>query len=223
MDKPYILVVDDNHINRLFFESSLKKLHCDVETANDGFVAVALCQKFQFDLILMDIRMNGMNGVDSAKQIHQNSINLKTPIVAISAETFQHSDHIDFIDSLLKPVKQAALSQCILNYCHRSSLFNHEKALSVSHQDEHIVLHLRKLFVAGLKQNKLSISKLYEQQQTIQLNHELHQLLGSATICAAEELVKKIIEFKGDLNQSDLNHQNSYQQLMVAMDDIINS
>ena len=222
MDKPYILVVDDNHINRLFFESSLKKLQCDVETADDGFVAVALCQKFQFDLILMDIRMNGMNGIDSAKQIHQNSINRKTPIVAISAETFQHNEQSDFIDSLPKPVKQAALSQCILNYGYKSSLFNHEKALTVSHHDEHIVLHLRKLFVSGLQQNKQTISKLYRQQEIDQLHHELHQLLGSATICAAEELVEKIIEFKGDLDQSDLNHQSSYQQLMLAMDDIIN-
>ena len=69
MDKHHILVVDDNHINRLFFQSSLKKLNVQVKLAESGFDALEICRQQCFDLILMDIRMDGMDGMQTATAI----------------------------------------------------------------------------------------------------------------------------------------------------------
>jgi len=198
MDKLHILVVDDNHINRLFFQSSLKKLNCAVTTAINGIEAITKCKTNSYDLILMDIRMDGMNGIESAAQIKQLKPYLTTPIIAISAETFNTDMHKDFCDSLLKPVKQEVLAQTIELYTTKPDLFNHKQALKISHHDERIVLHLRKLFIEQLDQVRNELLAQYSSCDFVTLNESLHQLLGSAKICAADQMVKEILAFKND-------------------------
>ncbi len=205
MDKLHILVVDDNHINRLFFQSSLKKLNCAVTTANNGFEAIAACKINKFDLILMDIRMNGMNGIESAAQIKQLKTHHTTPIVAISAESFNTDKQKDFSQSLLKPVKQEVLAQTIARHSQRLHYFNHELALQISHDDEEIVQHLRKIFTEQLNQVNHDLTELYAKNDYAKLNQSLHKLLGSAKICAAEQMVDEILDFKENLSESKFN------------------
>lgn len=205
MDKLHILVVDDNHINRLFFQSSLKKLNCVVTTANNGFAAIAECKINRFDLILMDIRMDVMDGIESAAKIKKLNTNNTTPIVAISAEPFNTEKQKNFNDSLLKPVKQEVLAQAIARYTKKTEYFNHQMALKISHNDENIVLHLRKIFTEQLTQVKRDITKQYAQNDFNMMDESLHKLLGSAKICAAEEMVKNILELKHNRSESTFN------------------
>ncbi|TDR18311.1 response regulator [Marinicella litoralis] len=223
MDKLHILVVDDNHINRLFFQSSLKKLNCVVTTAKDGFEAIAQCKLTAFDLILMDIRMNGMNGIESAALIKKSVNNSITPIVAISAETFDTDEHSDFSDSLLKPVKLELLAQTINQFTQRVHCFNHEKALKISHDNAEIVKHLRKLFVTQLNQVKTELISLYTTQNHDELEDALHKLLGSAKICAAELLIERIESYQLAVEKSQNDAEQRFNELLTAINQTIQS
>lgn len=211
MDKHHILVVDDNHINRLFFETSLKKQSFAVTVAHDGFEALTLCQESPFDLILMDIRMNGMDGIQTAAAIKKLDQHAKTPILAISAEYFDHHLHDAFVGSLLKPIAQDLLQQKLQQYLSNDLVFNHQQALQVSNQDDEIVQKLRGLLLDQLPIEQDNIEQAYADQNWVLMDELLHKLLGSAKICAAELLfntiqsVKKQLSVAGKVNQEELS------------------
>jgi DNA-binding NtrC family response regulator len=64
-----ILVVDDEQIVRDFFTDIALSLGGNVETAEDGDVAVEKCRRRHFDLVFMDMRMPHMNGLEACKTI----------------------------------------------------------------------------------------------------------------------------------------------------------
>lgn len=202
MDKPHILVVDDNHINRLFFESSIKKLGFEVSHVKDGFAAVKACETKKFDVIMMDIRMDGMDGIQCAALIKQMAHHQNTPILAVSAEPFDHSNQDNFKGSLLKPVTQKQLQTSLNQHLRNGLVFDHQQALLVSHFDEEIVQKLRTLLIQQLPQEQLKINNAYEQNDWGQLSQLLHQLLGSAKICGAIMLSEQLSAIQDHLKKA---------------------
>ena len=222
MDKHHILVVDDNHINRLFFDSSLKKLGAQVSTAKDGFQALELCRTHKFNLILMDIRMNGMDGIETAAAIKTIDHNTLTPILAISAEHFDCKKHADFVASLLKPISQEQLKNTITKHLNEPLSFDHELALKISHNDEQIVAKLRIMLINQLPDDWQHIEQFKNTQDWSKLNNYLHKMLGSAKVCAATLLIKRIEALKAKIvTQQEMTKE--YQLLKAAIDKTINS
>lgn len=78
-----ILVAEDNEINQLLVGSMLKKTKVDFTFADNGKVAVELFKSNQYDLVLMDIQMPEMDGVQAFKHIHK--ISPDVPVVALTA------------------------------------------------------------------------------------------------------------------------------------------
>jgi len=86
--KPHILLVDDDYFNQSIFSVLLEESGVSFDIANDGAEAVAKAASSQYALILMDIQMPIMNGLDATRAIRQTAAYQKTPIVAISANAF---------------------------------------------------------------------------------------------------------------------------------------
>ena len=87
-----ILVAEDNKLNQLFIKQLLKKWEADVTLAINGLEAIDQIEKEEFDLILMDIQMPVMGGIEATKKIRSlNSLKSKIPIVACSADVFPES------------------------------------------------------------------------------------------------------------------------------------
>ncbi len=83
---PRILLVEDNEINLLVAREMLASLGWHVTEAQDGQAAIACARKAAFDLVLMDISMPGMSGLDATAAIRSGcALNRLTPIVAITA------------------------------------------------------------------------------------------------------------------------------------------
>ena len=101
-----ILVVDDNEINSLLISEILKDLNINFELAQNGQIAIDKCKEEEFDIILMDINMPILNGIE-ATYILKNEYKLKTPIIALTANSLE-GDKEKFInygmdDYLSKP------------------------------------------------------------------------------------------------------------------------
>jgi CheY-like chemotaxis protein len=83
-----VLVVEDNPIVRRIAQLHLRRYAIDVHTAIDGIEAVEANHLHNYDLILMDIQMPRMNGIDAVKKIRaeeKSSGRARVPIVAVTA------------------------------------------------------------------------------------------------------------------------------------------
>lgn len=84
-----VLLVEDNMMNRFIACRSLEFLGFDITEAENGLIAVNAVKETDFDLILMDIQMPEMNGLE-ATQVIRNELNSTIPIIALTANAFRH-------------------------------------------------------------------------------------------------------------------------------------
>jgi CheY-like chemotaxis protein len=82
--RPRVLIVDDHEANRYAFEAVLQK-DFDVLLADSGDQALELCRREDFDVIVLDVRMPGRDGFDTAEALRGLEKTRATPIVFTSA------------------------------------------------------------------------------------------------------------------------------------------
>ncbi len=88
-----ILLVEDNHINQIVAVNTLKKLKVKPMVANNGVEAMTFLETESFDLILMDIQMPLMNGIETTINIRnlKNKAKAEIPIIALSADAYSNN------------------------------------------------------------------------------------------------------------------------------------
>lgn len=92
-----ILVVEDNPMNMELVVYLLKANGMEVTQAFDGLEALEILGKSNFDLILLDIQLPGMDGMEVLKSIKENPALQHIPVVALTAHAMQ-GDEQKFID-----------------------------------------------------------------------------------------------------------------------------
>ena len=106
-----ILLVEDNPINAMLASTLLVREGCTVDHARGGEEAVAAVKVGRYDLILMDMRMPGMSGVETTAKLRVAGV--PTPIVALTANAFEDDRHACLAagmnDFLVKPLSPDAL------------------------------------------------------------------------------------------------------------------
>ncbi|MEK9671323.1 MAG: response regulator [Rhodospirillaceae bacterium] len=114
----HILVAEDDPTTRMILRNMLEKAEFAVTTANDGTEAVAALRNGAFDLVLLDIQMPGMNGIDVARHVRRAAGGAKIPVIAVTSET--EDDQVDAMlavgfDGIMgKPVRRDDLIRVIL-------------------------------------------------------------------------------------------------------------
>jgi signal transduction histidine kinase/CheY-like chemotaxis protein len=117
-----VLVVEDNVLNRQLLMALLKKVNIDPVVATQGEEAIALLAQTQepFDLILMDIQMPVMDGMDTTQHIRNNPSYNALPIIAITANAMPDERRrclaVGMQDYLIKPLDRILLYQCIAKW-----------------------------------------------------------------------------------------------------------
>ena len=110
-----ILIVEDNKINQIVTKKLLENHKFQCEIADDGFYALELLEKYQFDAILMDINMPKINGFETTKLIRQKGYTI--PIIAVTAfekeEVQEKAKHSGIDDIIAKPFDTRKLFQMI--------------------------------------------------------------------------------------------------------------
>ncbi len=116
------LVAEDNVVNQMVIASMLEKIGCEAVIANNGREAVDLYARNDFDIVLMDISMPQMDGVEATAHIRalQAQDGRKTPIIGVTAHALAE-DRKRCIDAgmddyLPKPVKPDALRTMIVRW-----------------------------------------------------------------------------------------------------------
>ncbi len=117
----HVLLVDDDEINLKLASKMLEKTRCKVAIANNGQEAVTKAQKESFNMILMDMQMPIMDGLEATTILRQKGVH--TPIIALTANAFE-SDRSKCIeagmnDFLSKPLKRELVLKSIKKWAQK--------------------------------------------------------------------------------------------------------
>lgn len=116
----HILLVEDIELNVIVARSVLEKLGCSVEVAMTGADALAMFDPQEFDLVLLDIQLPDVTGLDVSREIHRRYQDVTLPpLVALTANVLK--DKKEYLeagmdDVLSKPLAVPALTTIIKKY-----------------------------------------------------------------------------------------------------------
>jgi signal transduction histidine kinase/DNA-binding response OmpR family regulator len=117
MFEGHVLVVDDNIVNQKVAQRFLERVGCTVTIAGSGAQAVSLVTQREFDLILMDLQMPGMDGCEATRRIREHA---SPPIVALSADVsgkqIEAARAAGMVDYLTKPIEAERLQAMLAKF-----------------------------------------------------------------------------------------------------------
>lgn len=113
-----ILIAEDEESNFRFLEMVLMRTQVKIIWAKDGIEAIDLCKKHKPDLILMDIKMPNMDGLEATRII--KNLFPKTPVIIQTAYAMENDEQISYkagCDAYLsKPIRAKTLIQIVANF-----------------------------------------------------------------------------------------------------------
>jgi CheY-like chemotaxis protein len=117
-----VLVVEDNQVNQLLVTTILAKAGMRAEVAANGLEAVQAVHQRSFDVILMDMQMPEMDGLEATRRIRQlGAMGKAVPIIAMTANAMQEDRRrcleAGMNDFVSKPIDSAELLRKIAAHC----------------------------------------------------------------------------------------------------------
>ncbi len=193
-----ILAVEDNELNRMVLQVILKKCEVVVTIAHNGQEAINLIQEQDFDLVLMDVQMPIVDGLEATKYIREQ-LKLTIPIIGLSANAMREEVEIckqaGMNDYLVKPYSERALVEVMKKWSleeKKTELaqaeITSEKELDLSMLKQYVGndIHVLKDVVSGYlthlppQLDRLELALVGA--DILALRHELHQLKASMEI-----------------------------------------
>jgi len=220
-----ILVVEDNTINRKFALSLLKKLGYRVDAAVNGVEAVKILGSISYDVVLMDVRMPGMDGYEATRIIRDGKSNVRNhdiPIIAMTAHAMKGDrercleEGMD--DYVSKPIEPQKLVDAIERQLAKSSSYE-EKATARRaipddegstlpkrfDDDEEFFRELVKLFLQEVPLQIEEMKQAIESSDTGLIRELGHTIKGGAALIDAQSLRDCAFEIEKAGKGRDLN------------------
>jgi len=122
LDKAKVLVVDDLDLNRKLVKEFLQNTRVEVIEADNGQTALQAAETANPDLILMDIRMPGMDGYQALRRLRRNPATRRIPVVALTAsgmkEEIERLERSGFDGWLVRPFSKPELLKELHQFIH---------------------------------------------------------------------------------------------------------
>ncbi|MBQ7479355.1 MAG: response regulator [Selenomonadaceae bacterium] len=120
--KARILVVDDTAMNLTVVRGLLKQTKLNIDTAESGAECLKMAAKCSYDVIFLDHRMPGMDGIETLKRLRKlpGSHNQKVPVISLTANAISGAREeylaAGFQDYLTKPIDSSRLEELLIKY-----------------------------------------------------------------------------------------------------------
>ncbi|MCU7553333.1 ATP-binding protein [Alteromonas sp. ASW11-19] len=185
-----ILAVDDMDMNLKLLDTWLSDSPITLTTSMSGQDAVNCCQTHEYDLILMDVQMPGMDGLQASRAIRQTALNLGTPIIAVTAHAFKEEQEkllaSGMDDYLPKPIELGTLLDLIRRWCQPVSApamalptLDWQLALKRANQNANAAEELLRDFTNLLPASVDVIKHAWDDRNYTSLKAEVHRLHGA--------------------------------------------
>lgn len=204
--KARILVVEDNRINQQVVIGLLKKLGFNADIADDGYKAISILNEKIYDLILMDIQMPEMNGIDATSLIrfpNSEVLNHTVPIIAMTASAMKGDREkcleAGMNDYLAKPLTLDRLSEALERWLpkesnHKGEVDNENESVSIKEND----------FLVDCEEGRTIFNK-EEMLAHLGGSHDLFKVVVKAFLEDAPRQIEKLKDFleKGDVESAE--------------------
>jgi len=213
----HFLVADDNPVNLQLITTILANCGAEITQADEGAKAVEMALSNGFDLILMDLHMPNLSGLEAARIIRSSESNTSahTPILALTADVMPETKASVLAsgmdDYLIKPIDESALIRVISRHLDGVDtdpgsldssapvqteastdailpVRDMEKALQAAGGKQGLAEQLYARFCSDLKPQSELIRKHGSSRNWDELWDTVHRLRGAAAICALSAL-----------------------------------
>jgi len=228
--KTRLLVVEDTMINQQMLILILEKEGFCVSAVNNGRKAVQTLETTPYDLVLMDIEMPEMNGIEATRAIRDPQTRVldhHIPIVAVTAHTEKENCEEYFNagmnDCVSKPIQPSELLSVIRKQLSEKDNLRTESAepvkVTVSGKkvfdkkellirvggDESICKHIAELFTEGMPNQIEKLKAVLNQKDVEQTRLQAHAMKGISANISAHRLYDTVREIEFAAKESDLD------------------
>lgn len=214
----HVLLADDNPVNMALNNRLIENIlpNCSTVCVENGLLAVESCEKHSFDLILMDIQMPVMNGLEATRKIRTLAAYDKTPIVGITAANVvgerERCLQVGVNDFLTKPIKVESFKEVIYNSLRQATHKNTTKLNEVQHIDFEVIEEATDsdpvfkqqfygLIIQELQMQDLDIQQAIENRDEALLGRILHKLKGTSGSAGLKELNQMLVELESQFDK----------------------
>jgi len=211
-----ILLVEDNEVNQEFAIMLLESNGLHVDVANDGLEALHMVKLKQYDLVLMDIQMPNMDGLEASREIRKlkGEYFQNLPIVALSAHAMvgdmEKSLDAGMDDHVTKPINPDKLFEALVYYIHPKQ---NSKELEKDQKNQNIVFKQKKTelidYESGIYRagnNQLGYLKILKSfcEKYKDFNHIIERLISQNNLVEAEKKTHEIKGVSGNIGAYEL-------------------
>lgn len=236
-----VLIVEDNSPAAIAVNLALKNFNYDSDIAKNGKQAIEKVKNIFYDLILMDLGLPDIGGVDITKKIRALSDQQKSniPIIALTG----HADNFEIRKTCLdagmqdvinKPAHPVQLNRIIKKFVQNKSN-SQKKEIKISlplidlnhclkiYNNKKNVADLLNLLVKDIKKSKKPIKQAYQKKDIKILESELHRMLGGVVYLKLPQLENALKEFQKTIKKTPLDlkaFELTYKNLSKAFQNL---
>ncbi|MBL0744323.1 PAS domain-containing hybrid sensor histidine kinase/response regulator [Chryseolinea lacunae] len=207
----YVLLVEDNDINRLYAKSILKNWQCFTDTAENGLVALEKIKNQEYDVVLMDIQMPVMDGYETTKAIRMMDAPLcNIPVLALTANATKTdvekciaagmNDYLpkpftpdDLYRKLFNDLKITPIQKSKKKVSTKAKPYNLEYLRSVSGNNEEFIREMVLTFTQTIPPVLTDMKTAIENSDWEKLARLAHQIKPSFTLMGLNNLRANIL------------------------------
>jgi len=241
---PKILAVDDNLANLKLLCALLDDLKADYDACSSGREAIVLSKENDYDLILMDIQMPNLDGIETTRKIREFDKRFvkQRAIVALTAyaleEEKQNILKSGFNDCLTKPIDMQALTTTVEHWtgysintikrelpekktAENNNAIDTTEGLRLAGGKYDLAEEMLDMLIGGLKEDWQRIQVYAQQKNHTLLLEKVHYLHGATRYCGVPRLQQAIAKLEKQLKTKQNDFKEELQQLEREIDQIL--
>ncbi|MEN8249823.1 MAG: ATP-binding protein [Bacteroidota bacterium] len=219
-----VLLVEDNDINRMYAANVIKKWHCQLDEAENGQIALEKMRKQDYDIVLMDIHMPVLDGIETSRSI-RNTLkepNKSVPIIAFTANALK-GDRDKYLDVgmnnyISKPFMPDELFNIMIQHYQPSDRKDDSKSdkekltdlsqlRKMSNNDESFVNEMVESFVEKTPEMLQVLNDYCDINDWAKVGAQAHKLKSSLAFMGVDSVKELVIK----IEQDGMNNENTDQ------------
>ena len=200
-----VLLAEDNPDNQRLISMHINKTGAEVTVVGNGKLAVEKGSSGSFDLIIMDMQMPVMGGIDAIKALRASGC--ETPIATLTAnamkEDVQESKQAGAAEFLTKPIDRKAFYAMLQKYLNAAKAAETKPTKKQTSSGLDGIEDLIELYIESLPEASGRIERLLNAKDWDDLGFEIHQLKGTGGAFGFPEITDQCIEIEKNMVNKD--------------------
>lgn len=209
-----VLLAEDHDDNRQLIMRLLTALGLNVIQARDGEEAINLCSLHQPDLVLMDVQMPNINGIDALKTLRK--MQFAQPVIAFTANAaandIEYYLSLGFDDCLTKPIDEVKFTTTISKYLNQSVPKQSQERLNDVDMSD-----LVEDFIDSLPDEHANLERLIADNDEDGIARSVHRLSGAASMFGFDVMAALGGEISTNIEDNNVEKVSTLLKLLLAM------